>query len=108
MYRVAIVAGHLVVLVLAAIPVGAGGALVAVQALGGANPVVGCIKCVLLENDIRCGVWVVQVLFAFTVAALTARRAGITPDTVLGLVDGKNRRRFAFIVAARANRVPFQ
>ena len=97
MHLVAVVAGHLVVLVLAAVPVGAIGAFVAGQALAGADLVVRHFKGALLEDDVRRGAALdvgvaLQVLFAFAVAGLAVRRAGIAPDAVLGLVDGKNRR----------------
>ena len=98
---------------LAAFPLAAGIALVAAQALTGAGCVVGYRISTLFENNIRRStpfdIWVaVQVLFAFTVAALTGWRAGVTFNTVLGLVDGKNRRRLALVVAACTDRIFFQ
>ena len=54
-YFVAIVAGHLIVIVLATIPVGAIGTLVTAQALACTNFAVRHFKGALLENDVRCG-----------------------------------------------------
>ena len=113
MYLVAVVARDLVVLVLATVPVGAVGAFMAAQALAGANLVVRHRIGAFLENDIRrsapldIGI-TLQMLFAFTVAGLAIRCAGITPDPMFGLVNGQDWRCLAFIVTARADRISFQ
>ena len=96
MHLVAIVTRNLVVLVLTTIPVGTIGALVATYALTGTNLVIRHSKRTLFENNIRSctsfdvGI-TVQVLFAFAVAGLAVRRAGIAPDAVFALIKGENR-----------------
>src|ERR1019366_7949680 len=107
------VTGHLVVLVLAAIPVDSIGALMAAQTLACTNLVIRHCISTFLKDDVRRGTTfdvgvTLQVLLAFAVAGLAVRRTGITPDTVLGLVKGKNRCGFTFVVAARADCIPFQ
>ena len=96
MHLVAVIAGQLVVLVLAAFPVGAIISFVASQALAGAGIAVRYREGALLENDVRCGTSLdvgvtVQVFFAFAVAGLAVWRTGITPDAVPALIKGKNR-----------------
>src|SRR5476651_2428578 len=92
MHLVAVVACHLVVIVLAAIPVGAIGALVTTQALAGTGLVIRYFISALLENNVRRGAPLdvgitLQVFLTFAVTGLAVRRAHIAPYAVLGLID---------------------
>ena len=80
MYGVAAVAGHLISLMLAAIPVGAGGTFMAGQALIRTRFVIGQGVSALLEDNIRCGASLdgriaLQMFFALTVTGLAIRCA---------------------------------
>src|SRR5450759_4507362 len=113
MHLVAVITGHLVVLMLATIPVDSIGALMATQTLACTDLVIRHCISTFLKDDVRrdtsfdVGV-AFQVLLAFAVAGLAVRRTGITPDTVLGLVKGKNRCGFTFVAAASTDRILFQ
>ncbi len=109
----AIVACKTIILVLAAFPQVAHATLVAGQALTGTLLLVSDGISAFLEDDIRCRTAFaacipLQVIFTGTMASLACRSAGITPDTVLGLVDRQNRCRLAFIVTLGAKRIFFE